>query len=345
MRSIALYYQILLWALILYGGGTGLKLLELFFMEKLLPMVGQPIRSKKPRVSPKPYEKVLWLGLGGYIFLAGVQQLVPQVALLGPSGLLRLPSIGGQPAPLSRLMLWWVNIWGSHPIGFNIGSGLLALSLGFFLVVSRYTDAGRLAAMGAVIWGLWTWVMGQGLGGILTPTGSWATGAPGSGLLFAWLAIPIAFKEAPKFLRPTRLAWLWFWVSGILWQALHPKLWTGEGWRHLFPTHFVMTQPSGILHGVKWAQSFASTHGVEANVAAIVIFSLMAVFGYRGRLFGLALTTVLLGIVWWLGQDVGLAAGYGFNLNSAPLEGIWLWTAWLYPPANEKHLAAHGEKG
>jgi hypothetical protein len=96
------------------------------------------------------------------------------------------PAAAGQPGFVSGPVSEVARIILHQPALFDEAFGIIQLVLGAGLL---YRRTARLALLGSVAWGLSVWYLGEGLGGLFGGGQTLLTGAPGSALLYAVIAV------------------------------------------------------------------------------------------------------------------------------------------------------------
>src|ERR1700728_4726342 len=99
--------------------------------------------------------------------------------------------------------------------------GLIELTLGAGLLHRR---TARWALAASVGWAVSGWYLGEGLGGLFGGGASLLTGAPGSSVMYAVVAVTVwPRRGAPSGQRPARwaaAAWAATWLGGAMLQLL-----------------------------------------------------------------------------------------------------------------------------
>jgi hypothetical protein len=161
--------------------------------------------------------------LGLLWILDGFLQFQP--ALLTPKFAAQVIAPAGQGLP--AFVAWPVQeaarVIGHQSAFTGVGFGLIQLALGVGILLHRRTVRWALAA--SVAWALSVWYVGEGLGGLLSGHASLLTGAPGSALLYAVVAVAVWPKQetSAEEQRPARwaaVAWAVIWLGGTLLQVL-----------------------------------------------------------------------------------------------------------------------------
>lgn len=96
------------------------------------------------------------------------------------------PNAAGQPQLVATPILWAVSLTSAHPVAADTAFALAQFAIALAILVPRTT---RLGLALSIPWSLGVWLVGEGLGGLLTGHGDLLTGAPGAVILYAVLAI------------------------------------------------------------------------------------------------------------------------------------------------------------
>ena len=132
------------------------------------------------------------------------------------------PAAQGQPAFVSWPVHEVARIIGYQPTLINLSFGLIQLALGLGILHPRTV---RWALPASVVWALSVWYLGEGLAGLLGDGASLVTGAPGSALMYAVVAMAVLPRSGSQARdrRPARWAasaWVALWLGGTLLQVL-----------------------------------------------------------------------------------------------------------------------------
>jgi hypothetical protein len=164
----------------------------------------------------------LQLALGLIWVLDGALQFQPFMFSRGFASQVIAPVGAGNPGWVAGPVAWTAAQIGSHLVLANATFATLQLAIGLGILWPRAT---RLALAASVPWAIGVWWLGEGLGGILMPTASPLTGAPGAVIIYALLAVllwpgrPDGHSSAVAYRGPAgtlgaQFAWL------VLWGAM-----------------------------------------------------------------------------------------------------------------------------
>jgi hypothetical protein len=139
---------------------------------------------------PRSRTYLRW-GYGALWLFAGILQFQPSMPL-GPANDVVAPASIGVPAWLHALMFTGIGVWNNHPVVLVIATGWIQVGIGILLLVSNGM-VGRITAGASVGWASMIWLVGNGVGGIFSPTSSILFGWPGATFFYAaagvWLVI------------------------------------------------------------------------------------------------------------------------------------------------------------
>jgi hypothetical protein len=142
--------------------------------------------------------RILTISLGGLWLLDGILQLQPAMFTGAFVQQVIAPTLQGQPSAIAALINFGIAVWNLNPFWFNVAAAGIQLLIGALLIIpfsrrekGRLGDARtkKFALWLSIAWALIIWIFGEGFGGIATGSATFYTGAPGSALLYAILAI------------------------------------------------------------------------------------------------------------------------------------------------------------
>ncbi|NMP21202.1 hypothetical protein [Sulfobacillus harzensis] len=319
-HSVGFYYSVLIWAAILYGAGVAFKFGSLFLYEAFMPWVTDEPVKKKPKPHPPRPAVLLWWWLGAYLILSGLAQIPPVVALMPTHLMHNLPLVLAQRSLGRAMVNTWLRGFGIHPIMYNILVFMIEAVLGLFLLTERGTPLGRVTAAISVAWGLFIAIFPEGIGFLFSCRNSWWSGAPGPGFLLAGLSLLLVLPDRGWEARYGRIlqgAWIALWAIGTLVQL---TFFSSQRLACLFPTGPHLAEPSFLWSTIRALHQAAARDPLVLNLVLTVLTALIGILGLRPRsTLSLVAALVLLLALWWLGQNIGLNAGFALMLNSAPL--------------------------
>jgi len=315
LTPLLLFYTINFGVVILVVIGGGRYLLWLWDHGRFPPPASPPIWGRR----------ILTTGLGGLWLLDALLQFQPLMVTQFVSGMLA-PLRVHQPAAIVSGLNVGMHLWGLNPAVSDVLAAWLQMIIGLLIVLGGETGWRRTGLWLSVGWGLVVWVLGEGLGGVLTG-GGWLSGIPGSALLYVVASLmvlaPIAWWQSDRIVA----VW-WRVLGGLFLLAAILQAWPPAGWwtsqlgRYLLVTART-PQPAWVSAPIfAWARS-ALAHPAVWNAVLVALFTALAIAWtlpiepnhQLGRVRWWA--TVVVGfITWWLGQDFGILGGMGTDPNT-----------------------------
>ncbi len=269
---------------------------------------------------------VLWL-------LDGLLQLQPK--LFGPTfahGVI-MPSAMGQPAVLGQTIDQMAHLISVQPALVDALFAGLQLLIGIGLLIQ---DTVKPALALSVGWALGVWVLGEGMGGLLTGSALPLTGAPGAALLYAMVSVLVwPTSKPPRIVggpagAPAARGPLGPWAGRWAW-ALY---WTGSGVLWLLPSGRAPGTVSGAISAAgagepTWLARLeqGASHAVGSNGGSLaVLLGIVSVVVGTGPLLVrhyapfLVVGAALALDYWVFGQAFGqMFTGIGTDPSTGPL--------------------------
>jgi hypothetical protein len=260
--------------------------------------------------------RTLQIVLGLFWFLDGALQLQPFMLRATFARELLAPVGVGQPQFIAGPVHWAANLVAAHPVAWDVPFGLIQLALGLGMLVPR---TARLALAVSLPWALGVWWLGEGLSGLAGGNASFLSGAPGSVVLYAVLALAAWPHRGSSDAPPPRwlpLAWATLWVGAAVLQVL-PMNNTGTD----------VADAVTANGSPKWLAGFESSfagwivrHGTSSVVLLVAAEALIGLAVLYRRTVALAAGAgLLLALaVWVIGQNFGaLYTGQATDPNTA----------------------------
>jgi hypothetical protein len=288
----------------------------------------------KETVPVPEVRRVLRLGLGGFWIVAGLLQLQPGMFTMAMLHNVMQPLAAGQPSWLAGLIDWATAVMTLHLVLWNLLIVVVQLAIGVLLWWGRRPDLVRAGLVLSLVWTAVVWLFGEGLGGELTGSASVLTGAPGSVLLYGWLAVVlllpdrafaltrrgfVAVRDAPGIL-----------LGIMALQQLAPVFFTPIGLSSQFQSTLMM-QPAWFQATLAPVVAWSYHAPVPFNLLVVLVLGVLAwrLTGRRADAFAFGLAALFLGFVWWWGEGFGgVLTGMATDLNTAPLVALMLVPAW-----------------
>src|SRR5215475_5318947 len=312
--------------------------------EMLLARARSWLAAQRGRWPAEPaWRRVLRIGFGVLWIVDGLLQAQPAM----PAGLasqVMAPAADGSPGWVAHIVNVGTQIWSGSPANVAAGTVWIQLGIGIWLVSVSSPRWSRLAGLVSVGWGLVVWVFGEAFGGVLGPTASWLTGAPGAALFYcvagALLALPPRCWRDPQIGRRILQA-----NGALLVAAAVLQAWPGRGfWQGTLPgqanartagpltsaigSMSQMSQPALPHDLTGWFAGVVAGHGFAVNLVAVVMLAAAGAGLLTGRrdiirpvvgaMIGFCLAD------WILVQDFGVFGGLGTDPNSMVPQAIIL---------------------
>jgi len=243
----------------------------------------------------------------------------------------------GQPHWLANLLNWEIYFWQAHPLDLAVGTVFIQVGLGVAILAGGDTVIGKAALWASIAWGLFVWVGGEAMGGILISRATEMMGAPGAVLVYVaaacLLLAPIRIWETGHVYRGIRMGVGGLLLFGAILQAIPWEgFWTGSGLSAMFRAMASVPQPGVFSGPVLAVAHFAQSDPVLLNSLFIGVMAVLGaglLSGRSPRPWTMA-TLVWLAISWWIGQDFGaLGSRTATDPNLSPLVAVMLVCAWI----------------
>lgn len=257
-------------------------------------------------------------------------------------------SAPGNPALVAHPISWNAGLIAQHGMVTNALFAAIQLLLGLGIAWRRTV---RVALGASIIWSLGVWWLGEGLGGVLTPTASPVTGAPGAVIIYALLAVLLWPRDGDSRPGPFVAAQA---VGAPVARALWLLLWGSLAYFAVLPANRAPQALASTISGVTdgepgWLSSIG--HGADGLLAgqgllaSVLLASAVAVVAVgvylprpaaRGTIL---LAVVLAAVTWVVGQALGeVLTGMGTDPGTGPL--LILLAAAYWPTATTARPAA-----
>jgi hypothetical protein len=296
-------------------------------------------RLPRQERSPWPARRVLQLLLGTVWLLDAALQFQPYMFSRAFVTQIISPVTAGNPAVIARPITWSAQIMAQHIVPANTAFALIQLSIAAGLFFRRTV---KLALAASIVWSVFVWFFGEGLGGILTGASPLA-GAPGAVILYALIALLIwpadevhgAAPLAPALRGPLgqrvpKLTWFTLWTAFACYLLLPANRAPGA----VSQAFISMTagQPGWLTVPARAMATLTAGHGQAAAVAlaALCVLTGAGIFADQLTRPALILAT-LLGLLIWTAEGFGtLTTGHATDPNTGPL--LILLAACFWPP-------------
>jgi hypothetical protein len=263
----------------------------------------------------------LQIALGLFWLLDGALQFQPFMLRASFARDVLAPVADGQPHWVAGPVHWAANIVAAHPLAWDVPFASVQVLLGLGMLVPR---TARLALAASLPWSIGVWYLGEGLSGLAGGNASIISGAPGSALLYALLALAAWPRGGRSDVAPPRFlpyAWATFWIGGAVYQALPPNN-TGAdlaGQITAFPG------PSWLASVQNSLARFVTHHGVAAVVVVAAVEALIGLAALRRTTLRVSAAAGLVALlaIWVIGQDFGqLYSGQATDPNTGAIAAL-----------------------
>jgi len=266
--------------------------------------------------------RFLRMAFGCLWIFDGLLQIQAQMPIGLPSQVIA-PTEGGQPHWLASSIHWGTVVWQNHPVEAAVATVWIQVGIGAWLLVAPRGRWSRIGGLVSAGWALVVWVLGEGLGGILTSSGSWLFGAPGAVLFYVvaggLLALPESVWRGRALGRRVLRGMGFVFLAAAVVQSLPGRgFWNGRALSSMARDMSAVHQPRPIASLVGDFGRLAGAHGFAINlffVGALATVGLGLVTQRMARAsFWCAMA--LCGSTWVLVQDFGFFGGLGTDPNS-----------------------------
>ncbi len=275
-------------------------------------------RERQAAGSPLP----AWVRatLGGLWLLDAALQAQPAMFTMAMLSGVMQPAAQGQPAWLAAAITSSGRLVSHHIPAWN--AGFVAIQAGIALCIllprARWNRAGLWLS---IFWSAAVWVLGEGMGQILTGAATPFGGAPGAVAIYGAIAALLLAGWGRGRAEP--LPWARHLAAGIfaagaILQAA-PLYWTSLGLSAVFQQ--VQGMPPQYLSAtIEPVVVLTHAHPVLANAVLVAATAAVAVGVWRRATWGYVLAAAWLLFTWWAGEGFGMIlSGMGTDPNSVPL--------------------------
>ena len=247
----------------------------------------------------------------------------------------------GNPAVVARPISWNATLVEHHLVLLNTIFATTQLLIGLG-IAWRPTLRPALAA--SILWSLGVWWFGEGLGGVLSGAASPVSGAPGTVIIYALLAVllwpadritaygaPASFVAARAAgVTVARALWLVLWGS-LAYFALTPANRAPQA-LHDMIAGMAPGEPGWLAALDKHSAALVARHGLAASIVLAVALIIVAVGVYLPPPLAratLILAIVVAAVIWVFGEAFGeILTGGGTDPNSGPLLALLALAYW-----------------
>lgn len=259
-------------------------------------------------------KKMLTFCLGGLWLVDGILQLQPAMFTNFFVTTVLAPNLQNQPAVITSIVAFGIHIFTINIFWFNLGSALIQILIAALLLLPFRNSILRFGLWLSMIWAIIVWIFGEGFGGLATGSASFYTGAPGSALLYAVIALALLYSFDKKL--PIIAGWLFLLGAAL---NLAPMFWQ-SGMLSMLAMVLAVAHPLGEL-GLQ-----GTLIGNLIAVDILVCLGLLILFIPNRPVAWV--TIAFLAVIWWLSQSFGGIQTFPFGTatdpNSAPLIALFL---------------------
>jgi hypothetical protein len=248
----------------------------------------------------------------------------------------------GNPSVIARPIAWSATTIGHHAVLTDAVFAMIQIALGFSIA---WRPAVRWGLAASIVWSVFVWWIGEGLGGVLNGTANPVNGAPGAVILYALLALLLwpmdrLTERRPPFVaarfvgeRMAKALWALLWGSLAFFAVLGPN--RSPSHIHDLIAGEARGEPGWLAALDRHAASAVDHHGLLVSTIFGLVLLVVAVgpflhAGWANATVFLAATVGLL--IWVVGENFGtLFTNGATDVNSGPLlillaAAYWRWT-------------------
>ncbi|MGH7610592.1 MAG: SCO family protein [Candidatus Dormibacteria bacterium] len=298
--------------------------------------LGEGVGGIQPGSAGLRARRLLRWAIGGLWVLDGLLQAQPAMPGGFAENVLRPASLG-TPGWLANLIHWEMYFWQAHPLDLAVATVLAQVGIGVAILAGGDARVGRIGLYCSIAWGLFVWVGGEALGGLLAPGATQMMGAPGAVLVY--VAAALLLLAPPRlWTEGQAVTWLRLGTGGVLvfgalLQALpFEGFWSGRGLSAMFLSMAQVPQPRFLSAPVLGMAHLAQSSPVAVNLAFVLIMAALGLGLISGRAprRWIVAALVWLAFTWWVGQDFGaLGSRTATDPNLAPLLAVLLLGHWV----------------
>ena len=213
---------------------------------------------------------VIYLGI--FWIIDGLLQFQPKLLTSNFITEVIQPTLKNSPSQIEKLSSFLSHIFLLNPIIFGILIGLIQISIGCLIISKKYRMAGLYSSL---IWSIFVWIFGQGLGDIFNHKFNFLMGSPGPSLFYILVSIYFILKfKTYIFWSDIVLifSWLVFWLVQLFSVLLNPKL-----VYMMFKSPLDHQLPLYLMFLVKNLHNFVSSN-LNTTLILMILVSIVASF-------------------------------------------------------------------
>lgn len=260
--------------------------------------------------------------LAGLWIFDGFLQLQPAMFTKKFVDSVLIPATVGQPEFFQHIMVAAEAFWNRAPVVSDLGVATGQVIIGALLLAPRprWQQWGLYLS---VAWGTMVWIIGEGMGGIMTSNASLFSGLPGSALLYVGLSL-VLMGEPRYYDYLLRWGIAGFWGIGAVYQTL--PFFGGRGTLTSILSSAAQTpSPQGLTDPIRTAAIWVAHAPQMSNAILLAVWIALSVWTRLARRVTtswVVASLAVLFVMWWFGMDFGVFGGVGTDPNTAPVVGL-----------------------
>lgn len=289
-------------------------------------MKSQKEKYRGDKIINVTLERLVTILLGLLWIIDGILQFQPEMFTKAFITTVLYPNLSGQPFFIPNIIKFGIHLFSINYVLTNLGSAVIQILIGLALILPIQKHYQRIALYISIAWSLIVWILGEGLGNILTGGATFFTGAPGSVVLYLILGVFLLYPKRFPLTKLPRAAGILFLFGAVL--NLFPMFWTKDGIQMLFQ----LSSGDSINAIATPAKYLANSMASSPIISNGILILLLGFFGVQLLLKPKRTVVwsmmIFLVLVWWLCQDLGgiqtFPGGTATDPNSAPLFILFL---------------------
>lgn len=273
------------------------------------------------RLKQKLLRRNLQVILGILWLIDGLLQLQPKMFSSSFAYQVIAPASLNQPTIIADPMHFLIKVILHHPAIYDLLFAIIQLIIGSLIINKSTTKKGLVLS---ICWGMFVWILGEGMGGLATSQALLLTGAPGAALIYCVIALGVMPKHHPKSKdKPDSwlaYAWMALWMGGaVLLLASGEnavKLASIISTNATFSPNWLAQIDFAIAHDLRSGSSLI----ILITIVVYLLIGFSSIFSHWIKYLGLVMGIILAMGFWLIGQSLGgLGSGLATDLNSGPL--------------------------
>lgn len=289
-------------------------------------MKSQKEKYRSDKIVSLTLQRLVTILLGLLWLIDGILQFQPEMFTKAFVTNILAPNLQGQPFFITNIIQFGIHLFSMNYLFTNLGSAVVQVLIGLALILPVSKRYQRIALYISIAWSLVVWILGEGLGNILTGMASFYTGVPGSVTLYLILAVFLLYPKRFSLTNLPKAAGILFLFGAFL--NVLPMFWTKEGIQMLFQFSSADTIKA-IAAPATYLSNVMSSSPVISNDILVLLLGFFGVqLLLKPKKIIVWSMVIFLVFVWWLCQDLGgiqtFPGGTATDPNSAPLFILFL---------------------